>query len=53
MTITISQSFVIEVLPLFIRVGSYELFWDRSELVICKGLDTLVHRPGLFWRRWR
>jgi hypothetical protein len=42
MTITIGQSFVFELLPLFIRIGSFELFWSREEFVICKGMETVV-----------
>jgi hypothetical protein len=42
MTITIGHSFVFKLLPLFIRVGSIELFWSREEFVICKGMETVV-----------
>jgi hypothetical protein len=42
MTITIGQSFVFELLPLFIRIGSFELFWSREGFVICKGMETVM-----------
>jgi hypothetical protein len=41
------QSFIFEVelFALFIRVGGYELSWDRNGLCICRGMETL-------WANW-
>jgi hypothetical protein len=42
-----TRHFTIEFAPLFIQVGRYALLWSpRDELVLCKGLDTVV-----CWRR--
>jgi hypothetical protein len=42
------QTFVCEVerSTLFVRLGEYELSWDRNGLCICQGMKTL-------WANWR
>jgi hypothetical protein len=41
------QAFVFEIIgvDLFIRLGRYELSWDRNGFCVCKGMETL-------WANW-
>jgi hypothetical protein len=45
-TITIGQSFVFEITPLFISMGRYELFWNHEEFVFDRPNGSSWH-----WRK--